>query len=61
MQPNVKDRKYPLQFLGNMKFFKSSQILNFMKIRPVETELFHADEQIDITQLIAGYLQFCRA
>jgi hypothetical protein len=33
------------------KFSKSSQIPNFVKIRPVEAELFHADGQTDKTKL----------
>jgi hypothetical protein len=34
-------------------FSKNCHIPNFIKIRPVGTELFHADGQIDITKLIA--------
>ena len=29
-----------------------------MKIRPVGTELFHADRQIDMTKLIIAFSQF---
>ena len=29
------------------KFFKNIQVLNFMKIRPVEVELFYADSRMD--------------
>jgi hypothetical protein len=32
-------------------FFKNTQISNFMKIRPVGAELFHADGQTDMTKL----------
>jgi len=28
-------------------FFKNTRILNFMKIRPVEVELFHVDLRTD--------------
>ena len=46
--------KYPL-FLSDFNqslnlsigFSKNTQISNFMKIRPVETKLFHADGQTD--------------
>jgi hypothetical protein len=38
--------------------FENIQILNFMKIRPVEAELFHADEledrRTDMTNLIVA-------
>jgi hypothetical protein len=30
-----------------------------MKIRPAETELFHAHGQADMTKLIVPLLQFC--
>ena len=29
-------------------YFKNTQIKNFVKIRPVEAELFHADGQTDV-------------
>ena len=29
-------------------YFKNTQIKNFVKIRPVEAELFHADGQTDL-------------
>jgi len=32
-----------------------------MKIRPVGAELFHADGQIDMTQLIVAFLSFANA
>jgi len=38
-----------LHFLTD--FFKNTQISNFVKIRPVEAELFHADRRTDITKL----------
>jgi len=38
-------------------FSKNTQMLYFMKIRPVGAELFHADRQTDITKLI-GFTQF---
>ena len=33
-------------------FFENSQISNFMKIRPMEAELFHTDGQTDVTKLL---------
>jgi len=41
--------KYPLFFSDLMKleFSKNPQISNFMKIRPVGAELFHADGRTD--------------
>jgi hypothetical protein len=51
-------RKAPLihvrfQFKRNFfnRFSKNCQISNFMKIRPVGAELFHADGRTDITKL----------
>ena len=34
---------------------------NFMKIRPVEVELFHSDVQPDMTKLIAAFRFFVKA
>ena len=36
-------------------FLKNTQISNFMKIRPVGAELFHADGQADVTKLIVAF------
>ena len=40
-----------------------TQISNFMKIRPVGAELFHADgrtdRQTDMTKLTVAFTQFC--
>jgi len=38
--------------LSRQIFSKHSQIPNFMEIRPVGAELFHADRRTDITNLI---------
>ena len=40
------------------KFSKNTQIPNFMKIRPVGDEMFHADGQTDMTKLINGFRNF---
>jgi hypothetical protein len=37
------------------------QISNFMKIRPVGAELFHADGQTNITKLIIAFRNFANA
>jgi hypothetical protein len=37
---------------------KGTQIKNFIKILPVEAELFHADGQTDITTLIIAVSDF---
>jgi hypothetical protein len=53
--------KYPL-FLSDVhetrifleEFSKNTQISNFMKILPVEAELFHADGQTGMARLIVA-------
>jgi hypothetical protein len=40
---------------------KNIQISNFMKIRPVVAELFHADGQTDMTKLTVAYCNFAKA
>ena len=42
-------------------FSKSTQISNFIKIRPVGAELFHADRLADMTTIIAGFRNFANA
>jgi hypothetical protein len=41
--------------------FRKILILNFMKIRPVGTELFHADGRTDMTKLIVCIRNFASA
>ena len=48
-----------LYFLNT--FSKSSQIPNFVKIRPVGTELFHADGETDMTNLTVAILNSANA
>ena len=43
------------------RFSKKSQTSNFIKILPVGAELFHADEQTDMTKLIAAFRNFANA
>ena len=54
--------KYPLcssDFNKNLNFLdifsKNHKIQNFVKMRPVEAEMFHTDRWTDITQLIAAF------
>jgi len=54
-----------VRFQWNLNFLerysKNNQISNFMKIRPVGAELFHADGQTDITKLIIVFSNFATA
>ena len=34
---------------------------NFIKIRPVEAEFFHADRQTDTVKLVVGFRSFAKA
>jgi len=43
------------------EFFKNTQISNFMKIRPVGAEVFHADGQTDVTKLLIAFSNFANA
>ena len=47
------------------RFFKNPQMSNFMKIRPVVAELFHADGRVDrradMTKLIVAFRNFAKA
>jgi len=59
--------KYPL-FLPEFnetwifsKNFRKTQVLNFVKIRAVGAELFHADGQTDTTKLIVAFRNFAKA
>jgi hypothetical protein len=42
-------------------FFRKNKVPDFMKIRPVRTELFHADGQKDMTKLIVASRNFANA
>jgi hypothetical protein len=42
-------------------FKKNSQTPNFMKISPVEAELYHADERTDTTKLTLAFRNFANA
>jgi hypothetical protein len=43
------------------RFSKNPQISNFMKIRPVAAQLFHADGRTDMTKLIVAFRNFAKA
>jgi hypothetical protein len=56
--------RYPL-FLSDFnetefphRFPKNTQISNFIKIRPVGAELFHADGRTDMTKLMDAFRNF---
>jgi hypothetical protein len=57
--------RYTSQVLMKLEFSrqisKNTQILNSMKIRPVGTELFHADRQTDMLKVIAALRRFLNA
>jgi hypothetical protein len=48
-----------LELSGQIFFSKNTQISNFMKIRPLGTELSHADKMTDKTKLIVAFSQYC--
>jgi len=48
-----------LNFLD--RFSKNNQISNFMKIRAVGGELFHADRRTDMTKLLVAFRNFANA
>jgi hypothetical protein len=47
-----------LNFLD--RFSKNAQMSNYMKIRAVGAELFHADGRTDMTKLIVAFLNFAK-
>jgi hypothetical protein len=42
------------------QIFEKYSILNFIKIRFVGADLFHADGQTDVTKLIDAFRKFCK-
>ena len=40
---------------------KTPEIPNFMKIRPVRAELFHADGRTDVMKLVVAFRNFANA
>ena len=47
-------------FIFSTFFKKSNQISNFMIIRPLEAELFHADRLTDLTNLMVTFCNFVK-
>jgi len=50
-----------LGFCGQIMKKKNTPISNFIKIRPVGAELFHADGQTDMTNVLAALRNFADA
>ena len=54
-----------VSFRWNLKIFdifsKGTEISNFMKIRPAEGEMLHADRRTDMTKLIVAFRNFTNA
>ena len=57
--------RYSCQILMKLEFsrqiFENTQILNFMKYRPVAAELFHADRRTDMMKLTVAFRSFAKA
>ena len=50
-----------MKLLTSQRFSKeNTRMSNFMKIRPVGTELFHTDRRTDMVKLIIFFSQFCK-
>jgi hypothetical protein len=45
----------------SLKIFETTQISNFMKLRPVGAELFHADRRTVTTKTIVAFRNFSNA
>jgi hypothetical protein len=57
----MQSSRYSCQILMKLGFF-SPEVSNFMKIRPVEAELFHADGQTDRHDKVnSRFSQFCES
>ena len=57
----LRDFNQPRIFWKDTREKKNAQIWNFMKIRPVGAELFHADGRTDMTRLTVAFLNFANA
>jgi hypothetical protein len=60
-QAKMSDGKASKNILWHAKYFRKILISNFMKIRRVETELFHADGQTGMIELTVASANFARA
>jgi hypothetical protein len=43
------------------QIFENTQMSNFMKLRPVAAELFHADRRTDMMKLTVAFRYFAKA
>jgi len=50
-----------IEFFSTVFFSKNTQTPNFVKIRPLGAEWFHADRRTDITKLIVAFRNFANA
>jgi hypothetical protein len=62
----MRSNGYPCRILMKLEFSRQSfekkaEISSFMKIRPVGTELFHADGQTDTTKIVVVFRNFANA
>jgi hypothetical protein len=57
----VKNLLFLSDFNVTWIFSKNTQISNFMKIRPVGVELFHADGRTEMMKLIVAFRNFADA
>jgi hypothetical protein len=48
-------------WISSTNVSKNTQISNFIKIRPVGAEMFHADGQTDMPQVIIAFRKFANA
>jgi hypothetical protein len=49
-----------MQFEFSRQIFKNTGISNFMKIRPVVAEFFHADGQTYMIKVIVAFRNSCK-
>ena len=50
-----------MKIVFSLQSFQKTSNINFMKIRPVGAEFFHADGRTDMTKLIVAFRNFVKA